>query len=98
MVANLCLLLFPLSDLLRMNSNLPDALYYRGLSLYYGGNHPQAIAHAQSALRNDPDYVLARSVIHLAKEVPRVELTFRNPAQDIASQGQAPRLPQGGGK
>lgn len=48
------------SDLLRMDQSQPEALYYRGLCLYYSGNHAQAIAHAQSALRNDPDYVPAR--------------------------------------
>lgn len=50
------------SDLLRANPKQPEALYYRGLCLYYSGNHPQAIAHSQEALRNDPDFVLARCV------------------------------------
>lgn len=50
------------SDLLRADQNQPDALYYRGLCLFYLGNHPQAIAHCQSALRNDPDFTLARYV------------------------------------
>ena len=52
-------------DLLRQDQNQPDALYYRGLALYYTGNQAQAIAHMQSALRNDPDFTLARSVFAL---------------------------------
>ncbi|KAK4698598.1 hypothetical protein P7C70_g7674, partial [Phenoliferia sp. Uapishka_3] len=55
------------ADLLRANSNQPDALYYRGLCLYYQGNHPQAILHAQQALRTDPDYVLARNLLRKVK-------------------------------
>ncbi|KAM0752097.1 TPR-like protein [Meredithblackwellia eburnea MCA 4105] len=57
------------ADLLRSNQNQPDALYYRGLSLYYQGNHPQAIAHAQEALRNDPDYTLARTLLRKVKNL-----------------------------
>lgn len=53
----------PPSDLLRQNQKNPEALYYRALCLYYSGNHPQAIAHAQEALRNDPDFVDARYVL-----------------------------------
>ncbi|KAL8277416.1 hypothetical protein RQP46_010138 [Phenoliferia psychrophenolica] len=55
------------ADLLRGNPNQPDALYYRGLSMYYQGNHAQAIAHAQAALRTDPDYVLARTLLRKVK-------------------------------
>ena len=51
------------SDLVRANPKQPDALYYRGLCLYYSGNHPQAILHAQEALRSDPDFALARLVL-----------------------------------
>ncbi|KAM0787366.1 hypothetical protein ACM66B_003452 [Microbotryomycetes sp. NB124-2] len=51
------------ADLLRQDQNQPDALYYRGLSLYYTGNQAQAIAHMQSALRNDPDFTLARTML-----------------------------------
>ncbi|KDE07038.1 hypothetical protein MVLG_02616 [Microbotryum lychnidis-dioicae p1A1 Lamole] len=57
------------ADLLRANQNQPEALYYRGLCLYYAGNHPQAIAHCQQALRNDPDYVLARTLLRQVKLV-----------------------------
>ncbi|SCV67397.1 BQ2448_5008 [Microbotryum intermedium] len=55
------------ADLLRANQNQPEALYYRGLCLYYAGNHAQAIAHCQQALRNDPDYVLARTLLRQVK-------------------------------
>ncbi|KAK4055964.1 hypothetical protein OIO90_002957 [Microbotryomycetes sp. JL221] len=51
------------ADLLRQDQNQPDALYYRGLALYYSGNQAQAIAHMQSALRNDPDFGLARTLL-----------------------------------
>ena len=56
-------------DLLRLDQSQPDALYYRGLCLYYNGNHPQAIAHAQSALRNDPDFVLARTLLKKVRQL-----------------------------
>ncbi|KAI5479814.1 DnaJ family protein [Pseudohyphozyma bogoriensis] len=55
------------ADLLRANPQQPEALYYRGLSLYYNGNHAQAIAHCQEALRNDPDFTLARTLLRKVK-------------------------------
>lgn len=48
------------SDLLRLNSADPDALYIRGLVLFAQGNTAQAVAHAQQALRNDPDHKEAK--------------------------------------
>jgi len=50
-----------------MDQNQPEPLYYRGLCLYLSGNHPQAIAHCQSALRNDPDFTLARTLLKKVK-------------------------------
>ena len=35
--------------------------------MYYQGNHAQAIAHAQAALRTDPDYILARTLLRKVK-------------------------------
>lgn len=48
------------SDLLRSHSSDPDVLWVRGLVLYFQGNSAQAIAHAQAALRNDPDHTSAK--------------------------------------
>lgn len=48
------------SDLLRANPAQSDVLYFRGVCLYYTGNHPQALAHFTAALKSDPDFVLAR--------------------------------------
>jgi tetratricopeptide (TPR) repeat protein len=80
-------------DLLRMDQNQPEALYYRGLCLYYNGNHPQAIAHCQSALRNDPDFTLARFVALICALPPRV-LTRHYTSQNASAEGQAARLAQ----
>lgn len=63
--------LFPVPrDLLRLDQNQPEALYYRGLCLFYSGNHAQSITHAQAALRNDPDFTLARTLL---KKVRRLD-------------------------
>lgn len=48
------------SDLMRINQNDPDVLWVRGLSLFAQGNTAQAVAHAQAALRNDPDHTAAK--------------------------------------
>jgi DnaJ family protein C protein 7 len=48
------------SDLLRINQNDPDVLWVRGLALFAQGNTAQAVAHAQAALRNDPDHSAAK--------------------------------------
>ena len=48
------------SDLMRINQNDPDVLWVRGLALFAQGNTAQAVAHAQAALRNDPDHTAAK--------------------------------------
>ena len=47
-------------DVLRENSNNPEAVYLRGLGLYYQGNTDQAIKHFTHALQFDPDFSKAR--------------------------------------
>ncbi|KAL7009968.1 hypothetical protein EMMF5_000877 [Cystobasidiomycetes sp. EMM_F5] len=51
------------SDLLRANTSDPDVLWVRGLVFFNQGNTGQAIAHAQQALRNDPDHSAAKYAI-----------------------------------
>lgn len=77
-----------------MDQSQPEALYYRGLCLYYSGNHPQAIAHAQSALRNDPDYVPARYVALLFFRAEQLA-DRRSALQYAPAEGQAARCAQG---
>ncbi|GAA5977817.1 hypothetical protein JCM21900_000287, partial [Sporobolomyces salmonicolor] len=50
-------------DLLRLDPKQPEPLYYRGLCLYLSGQHDQAIKHCQEALRNDPDFSKARTLL-----------------------------------
>jgi DnaJ family protein C protein 7 len=47
-------------EVLRENPNDPEAVYMRGLGLYYQGNTEQAIKHFQHALTFDPDFSKAR--------------------------------------
>ncbi|GJN88895.1 hypothetical protein Rhopal_001866-T1 [Rhodotorula paludigena] len=51
------------TDLLRLDPRQPEPLYYRGLCLYLSGNSDQAIKLCQEALRNDPDYTKARTLL-----------------------------------
>lgn len=48
------------SDLMRIYPSDPDVLWVRGLALFASGNTAQAVAHAQAALRNDPDHAAAK--------------------------------------
>ncbi|GAA5823513.1 hypothetical protein JCM10212_005795 [Sporobolomyces blumeae] len=51
------------ADLLRLDPKQPEPLYLRGICLYYQGQHDQAIKHCQEALRNDPDFSKARTLM-----------------------------------
>ncbi|GAA5918729.1 hypothetical protein JCM5296_000538, partial [Sporobolomyces johnsonii] len=51
------------ADLLRLDPKQPEPLYYRGMCLYLSGQHDQAIKHCQEALRNDPDFTKARTLL-----------------------------------
>lgn len=47
-------------DLIRADGTNADAIYVRGLSLYYLDNIEKACAHFQQVLRFAPDHVKAR--------------------------------------
>ena len=72
------------SDLLRANSSDPDVLWVRGLVLFAQGNSAQAVAHAQAALRNDPDHAEAKMLL---KKARLVEST-KEAGNDLFKRGQ----------
>ena len=61
------------SDALRLQSNSPDVLALRGLVLFLCGRLPQALQHAQSALRFDPGHEPAQRLRKRVKEVERLK-------------------------
>ena len=61
------------SDALRLQSNSPDVLTLRGLVLFLCGRLPQALQHAQSALRYDPGHEPAQRLRKRVKEVERLK-------------------------
>lgn len=61
------------SDALRLQSNSPDVLTLRGLVLFLCGRLPQALQHAQSALRYDPGHEPAQRLRKRIKEVERLK-------------------------
>ncbi|KZT36872.1 protein prenylyltransferase [Sistotremastrum suecicum HHB10207 ss-3] len=61
------------SDALRINENSPDALALRALVLFLTNRLPQALQHAQSTLRLDPEHSKARLLIRRIKEVERLK-------------------------
>ena len=61
------------SDALRLQSNSPDVLALRGLVLFLCGRLPQALQHAQSALRYDPGHEPAQRLRKRVKEVERLK-------------------------
>jgi DnaJ family protein C protein 7 len=65
--------LFIYSDALRLQSNSPDVLTLRGLVLFLCGRLPQALQHAQSALRYDPGHEPAQRLRKRIKEVERLK-------------------------
>ena len=64
---------FIYSDALRQQSNSPDVLTLRGLVLFLCGRLPQALQHAQSALRFDPGHEPAQRLRKRVKEVERLK-------------------------
>jgi DnaJ homolog subfamily C member 7 len=62
-----------LSDALRLQSSSPDVLALRGLVLFLCGRLPQALQHAQSALRFDPGHEPAQRLRKRVKEVERLK-------------------------
>ncbi|KAJ7623539.1 hypothetical protein FB45DRAFT_108514 [Roridomyces roridus] len=61
------------SDALRLNQNSPDVLTSRGLVLFLSGRLPQALSHAQSALRGDPGHEPAQRLRKRVKDVERLK-------------------------
>ena len=61
------------SDALRLQSNSPDVLTLRGLVLFLCGRLPQALQHAQSALRFDPGHEPAQRLRKRVKDVERLK-------------------------
>lgn len=57
------------SDALRLDQNNPDALQLRARVLYAKGELAKAIAHAQAALRSDPDFVPARNLLKKCRKL-----------------------------
>lgn len=60
-------------NLLRADSQDPEALTLRGKILYQEGDNAKATAHFQEALRCDPDFSKARKLLKLSKEMERVK-------------------------
>jgi DnaJ family protein C protein 7 len=56
-----------------MQSNSPDVLTLRGLVLFLCGRLPQALQHAQEALRYDPGHEPAQRLRKRVKEVERLK-------------------------
>ena len=83
----------PRRDLLRANPKQPEALYYRGVCLYFLGNHPQAIAHAQEALRSDPDFILARFVLLPSRRAAPADLAHAEHSSEKSSSSTRSRTP-----
>ena len=54
--------MLPCSDLLRMDEMNADAVYVRGLCLYYDDNMDKAFQHFQHVLRLNPDHQHAKNV------------------------------------
>ncbi|KAH9057438.1 hypothetical protein EDB87DRAFT_1751756 [Lactarius vividus] len=61
------------NDALRLQSNSPDVLTLRGLVLFLCGRLPQALQHAQSALRYDPGHEPAQLLRKRVKDVERLK-------------------------
>ncbi|KAJ7918823.1 protein prenylyltransferase [Mycena leptocephala] len=61
------------NDALRLNPSSPDVLTSRGLVLFLSGRLPQALQHAQSALRGDPGHEPAQRLRKRVKDVERLK-------------------------
>ncbi len=61
------------TDLLRADAQNSDALGLRARVLFAQGELAKSIAHAQAALRSDPDCVAARSLMRKAKKLEGVK-------------------------
>lgn len=57
------------NDMLRTDSRNPDAIYIRGLALYYTDNIEKAFQHFQQVLVFNPDHEKAKKVYKTAKQL-----------------------------
>ncbi|KAL5005699.1 hypothetical protein ScPMuIL_016857 [Solemya velum] len=57
------------NDLLRMDGMNPDAIYVRGMCLYYQDNVDKAFQHFQQVLRLAPDHIKAKETYKKAKSL-----------------------------
>lgn len=61
------------TELLRLDSNNSEALVLRARVLYAKGELAKAIAHAQAALRSDPDLQAARSLMRKCRKLEGIK-------------------------
>ncbi|KAI8389219.1 hypothetical protein BD560DRAFT_343989 [Blakeslea trispora] len=59
------------NTLVRLDSQNPDALYLRARVFYSQGDNQKTVAHCQEALRCDPDFVKARSLLKMARAIEK---------------------------
>ncbi|CEI87726.1 hypothetical protein G6F70_007054 [Rhizopus microsporus] len=57
------------NSLIRLDSQNPDALYLRARVFYSQGDNQKTAAHCVEALRCDPDFAKARSLLKMAKAI-----------------------------
>lgn len=55
-------------SVMKVDSNSADAIYVRGLCLYYGDNLDKAVQHFERALQLDPDHGKAKQARQLARK------------------------------
>ncbi|CEP07357.1 hypothetical protein [Parasitella parasitica] len=59
------------NSLVRTNSQNPDALYLRARVFYSQGENQKTVAHCQEALRCDPDFTKARTLLKMARAIEK---------------------------
>ncbi|GAN09114.1 DnaJ homolog subfamily C member 7-like [Mucor ambiguus] len=59
------------NSLVRLNSQNPDALFLRARVFYSQGENQKTVAHCQEALRCDPDFTKARSLLKRARAIEK---------------------------
>ena len=59
------------SDILSSSPNSPDLLYLRARVLFLDSNFSKSIAHLQSAMRSDPDFIPAKKLLKRVKIVEK---------------------------
>lgn len=55
--------------MLRLDSQNPDALYLRARVFYSQGDNQKTAAHCVEALRRDPDFTKARSLLKMSRAI-----------------------------